>query len=459
MSTGASYPPDDSWVAAVHATEDDLAPLGTALVIDERRLLTSEHVVVSEGARREQLWVAFPKAADTSDQRRRVTSIVAPDRAPVADLSVLVLDEPVPVGVAAAPLRCPRPGDLAEKKWWAFGFRNGDPWGNSADGVIGPPLAYGWVRMDAESRYHVEPGFSGGGLWSPDYQAVVAVVGQASGARGDGRAITLYQADLCFPEEKLRLLADWTLADTSELAPEADKEASRHWRARARGVTINSERGYRFRGRSAALREITGWLDRTDADRRALVVTGSPGAGKSAVLGRVVTTADPLAAADLPGSDQGVRAAPGSVACAVHAKGKTALEVAAEIARAASAALPERVEDLAPMLRSALADRAGRRFNVIIDALDEAASPGGPRAIVKGIVLPLVETCADVGAQVVVGSRRADGDGDLLEAFGGALRILDLDDSRYFAADDLAAYAMATLQLTGDERPRQPVRR
>jgi hypothetical protein len=28
MSTGsASYPLDDSWVAAVHATEDDLAPL------------------------------------------------------------------------------------------------------------------------------------------------------------------------------------------------------------------------------------------------------------------------------------------------------------------------------------------------------------------------------------------------------------------------------------------------
>ena len=93
---------------------------------------------------------------------------------------------------------------------------------------------------------------------------------------------------------------------------------------------------------------------------------------------------------------------------------------------------------------------------MIIDALDEAASPGGPRAIVTGIVLPLVETCADVGAQVVVGSRRADGDGDLLEAFGGALRILDLDDSRYFAADDLAAYAMATLQLTGDERPGNP---
>jgi hypothetical protein len=51
-------------------------------------------------------------------------------------------------------------------------------------------------------------------------------------------------------------------------------------------------------------------------------------------------------------------------------KGKTALEVATEIARAASAVLPDEVEDFAPALRAALAERAGRRFNVIIDAPD-----------------------------------------------------------------------------------------
>jgi len=79
MSTGsASYPPDDSWVAAVHATEDDQAPLGTALVIDERRLLTSQHVV-GGGATRDPPWVAFPKAANTAYQRRQVGSIVVPD--------------------------------------------------------------------------------------------------------------------------------------------------------------------------------------------------------------------------------------------------------------------------------------------------------------------------------------------------------------------------------------------
>jgi hypothetical protein len=58
-----------------------------------------------------------------------------------------------------------------------------------------------------------------------------------------------------------------------------------------------------------------------------LVVTGAPGAGKSAVLGRIVTTADADAVKELPASDAAVRATMGSVACAVHAKGKTTLEV------------------------------------------------------------------------------------------------------------------------------------
>ena len=33
---------------------------------------------------------------------------------------------------------------------------------------------------------------------------------------------------------------------------------------------------------------------------------------------------------------------------------------------------------------------------------------------------------------------------------------IDLDDPGYFAEEDLAAYALACLQLTGDERPGNP---
>ena len=454
-----THPPADSWVAAVHASEDDAEPIGTAVVIDASRVLTCAHVVASEdGTAREPLWVSFPKTDRWP--RRRVAAVTVAYSPPVRDLAVLVLAEPVPAGVEAAPLRFPRPADLAGRAWWAFGFPGRDPVGDAADGVVGAALALGWVRLDSQSSHLARPGFSGGGLWSPDYQAVVGVVGKA---HGEGRAVTLHQADLCFPHHQLAALAGWSAEAAGEVALQQwgwtlarDPEGVRHWRPRARGVSIDSERGYRFRGRAAALHRIVAWLDRGEPDRRVLVVTGSPGVGKSAVLGRIVTTADTTIRAALPPGDQGVRAGVGSVGCAVHAKAKTALEVAEEIARAASARLPKDTGDLVPAIREVLDEHGGRRFNVIIDALDEAASPAQARAIIDQVALPLAETCSDAGAQVVVGTRRRDDGGNLPDRFGGALEAIDLDDPRYFAEEDLAAYALACLQLAGDERPGNP---
>ena len=465
MSTETpTHPPlADEWVAAVHASEDDFEPLGTAIVVAADQVLTCAHVIMQERAARDELWVAFPKAGDCP--RRRVTAVRS-SHSQVQDVAVLILDEPVPSGAAPAPLRFPRGQDLVGRDWWTFGFPGGDPIGDSADGRFGAALSYGWVRLDSGSRYPIRQGFSGGGLWSPDYQAVVGIVGQAH-ANGDGRAITLHQADLDLPEVKLAALAKWSAEAAGEVALaqwgwalDRDPEGARHWQPRARGVSIDSERGWRFRGRVAALERIISWLDRPQPDRQVLVVTGSPGVGKSAVLGRVVTTADAAIRssllAALPSGDVGVLASPGSVSCAVHAKGKTALEVAEEIARAASARLPERPEEVAPAIRDALAGRSSTQFNVIIDALDEAVSPAQARLIVNSVVLPLAETCADVGVQVIVGTRRRDDGGDLLRRFGPALALLDLDESRYFAEDDLAAYALACLQLAGDERPSNP---
>jgi WD40 repeat protein len=462
ISAEAGSPAPDTWVAAIHSSEHDFEPIGAAVVIDAHRILTCAHVVISsDGMTREPLWVAFPKADE--DRRRRVAAVTVAYSPPVRDLAVLVLEEPVPAHVEPAPLRLPKASDLVGLRWWAFGFPNHDPVGNSVSGSVGASLSYGWIRLDAESRYLLEPGFSGGGLWSPEYGAVVGLVGHAS-EQGDGRAIMLNQANLYFPEHKLAMLANWSAVSSSELALAEwgwtlarDPEGVRHWRPRARGVSIDSERGYRFRGRAAALTQIVAWLDRPEPDRRVLMVTGSPGVGKSAVLGRVVITADAAIRALLPSGDDAVRASVGSVSCAVHAKAKTALEVAEEIARAASARLPENADDLAPTVREALDGRGGR-FNVIIDALDEAASPGQARAIIDRVVLPLVETCSDAGAQVVVGSRRRDDGGDLLGRLGGALAVIDLDAPEFFAEEDLATYALACLQLEGDERPGNPYR-
>lgn len=453
-------PADDSWAAVVYDSADATGLLGTAVVIDGFRLVTCLHVVAGGGLARDRVWVTFPKA-DGLRGRRWAAAVDKADAD--LDVALLRLAEFVPPGVAPAPLRCPVPRSLVGSGWWAFGFTQSSR-GNGAHGTVGESLGDGFVRLDAEQStpYRLKSGFSGAGVWSPGFDAVVAMVVSAD-EHGNGEAVTMHELDMRFPEEGIGELARWTAGDAGNVALSAwslraDQEASRHWGPRARGVAIDSERGFRFRGRRAALRSIVGWLDRAEPVRRALIVTGSPGVGKSAVLGRIVTTADPGARAQLPADDVAVRASEGSVACAVHVKGKTALEVAAEIARAASAELPGRPEDLAPAMREILTrrDAGRRRFNVVIDALDEASTPADARSVIIHVVLALVETCADLGVQVVVGTRRRDDDGDLVRLFGPALATIDLDDLAYFEEADLESYALATLRLAGDERAGNP---
>ena len=103
-----------------------------------------------------------------------------------------------------------------------------------------------------------------------------------------------------------------------------------------------------------------------------------------------------------------------------------------------------------------LTAREREPFNVVIDALDEAAEP---RAIVTDVVLPTLEACADVGARVVVGTRRADEVGNLVHLFGPARVEIDLDAPAYFAYDDLVEFVVATLQLSGAERAGNPYAR
>jgi WD40 repeat protein len=457
--------PLDSWTAAIHRSRDDRQPIGAGVVIDEKRVLTCAHVVRYEQQWRDEVWVAFPKAPVPGRERRQVARYATHYDTDRVDLVVLELAEPVPAQVTPARIRCLPPATLGGLDWWAFGFPGRQEAGDEARGTVGPPLAYGLVRLDTNSQRQLEPGFSGSGVWLPQYEAVVGlVVAAAAGPphHGNGHALTIHQADRELPELSLSTLSEWSAEAADEPALAAwgwalrtDPEAGRHWLPRGRGVAVTDEGGYRFRGRTEALTEVVQWLDRATPDRRVLVVTGSPGVGKSAVLGRVVTTADPELRGQLPTEDQAVRASEGSVACAVHAKGKTALDVAREIARAASVALPEVAEDLVPALQRRLAERP-RRFNLVVDALDEAASPEEARQLVRTVLLPLAASAPNLAVQVVVGTRRTDDEGDLLGAFSGRTSVIDLDDPDYFAEPDLVAYVTATLQLLDAERNGNP---
>ncbi|WP_326795764.1 trypsin-like peptidase domain-containing protein [Streptomyces sp. NBC_01808] len=442
----------------MHATDRDRTPLGSGFLVDAGRVLTCAHVVLD----RDELWVALPKADRPGRHRIRVRRVAMPPReeVDVFDVALLVLEHEVP-DVPSARLRQPPLEGLVGSPWWSFGFPDG-MMGNPVFGAIGAELGYGWVRLDVESPYPVASGYSGAAVWSSTYDAVIGMVVQAQRSTGNARALTIREINSCLPGEGLDALTGWTVEASGETALAAwgwslstDPEATRHWQPRGRGVSTASEQGFRFRGRTTALNRVISWMTATPAPREVLVVTGSPGVGKSAVLGRIVTTASP-AAAELPAEDRAPRAPRGSVSCAVHVKGKTALDVAREIARAASAPVPDQAEDLTAHLRTTLEDRAPDSFVVVIDALDEATTPEEARLLVTGVILPLAENCADLNVRVVVGSRRQDDLGHLLRLFEDGAHVVDLDDEEFFVQEDLVAYALASLQLRGAERPDNP---
>jgi WD40 repeat protein len=460
--------PTDRWTVAIYRDEAEPTPIGAGVVVERRRVLTCAHLLQGERGWREQVWVTFPKAGIGSAERRRVTRVEIANGYPHGiDLAVLELDAPVPAAVTPAPLRCVPPSATSTLDWWAFGFPGGEPAGDVATGQIGPELANGLVKLDTTSQTRLEHGFSGSAVWSPSYEAVVGLVVKAFAGtphHGNGHALTLHAVDQAMPELRLGVLARWG-PDAAALAAwgwtlREDPEGGRHWQPHRQAVRHGSEAGHRFHGRTAALTEIVGWLVRPVPDGRILVLTGSPGVGKSAVLGRIVTAADPELRRELPPDDGGVLASVDAVSCAVHLKGKTAREAAIEIARGASVRLPDAPEDLVPALRERLEARrqAGvdGRFNLVVDALDEAVSPAEARRLVTAVLLPLAATGAELDCQVLVGTRTRDAGGDLLAGFEKRAQVIDLDHPHYFSEPDLIAYTETALRLAAAGRPGSP---
>ncbi|GAA1874107.1 AAA family ATPase [Myceligenerans crystallogenes] len=214
---------------------------------------------------------------------------------------------------------------------------------------------------------------------------------------------------------------------------------------RSRGRMNAAQSGHWFQGRRVALKEINGWLTSGDASRL-LVVTGDPGSGKSAILGRVITTSHPAWRRKLPRSDRGVRAPLHSIASEVHAKGATADDVAAEIGaelgepgRTTAAQLPE-------ILNQRLSGKR-RRFVVVVDALDEADDP---REVIRQVLRPMLDADPQLGIKLIVGTRRKDDRGSLPAALSSRRTEIDLDLDRYFDRRDVTANAIACLQVRED---------
>jgi len=431
------------WLARIRNSRGGTA--GTGVAVDGEHVITCAHLAESRpngGATLllepgREVTVEFPFLGCTA-----IAKVVDDGWFPelpdgTGDFAVLRLLDP-PIGLTGAPLRrIPGPrGTEVEMR----GFPDDQAVARTAKGRLSNPPRREWVQIDPEGDgWAIEKGFSGGPVWDVDQKAVVGLT-VAKDAHRVGHMLSMaYLCELWPP-----------LNDRLSAVPPAREEDLSHWWPRARGLSGAHEQGWLFRGREKALTEIVEWL-REGRRHSVLVVTGTPGVGKSATLGRIVTTSHRPWAAMLPEEDTAVRAELGSVDCAVHAKGKTALEVANEILTRRATGPIERLEDFAGVIDAVFGDDG--QFNVVLDALDEAADASEARLIAARVLRPISSLPM---TKVVVGSRRVDGAGDLLTHFGDGLHKLDLDSPEYFEFQDLSGYAQASLQLASSEQRLDP---
>lgn len=246
----------------------------------------------------------------------------------------------------------------------------------------------------------------------------------------------------------------------SAIVPDEDVETKRLRRLRsadvdqhlvlsARGIEVG-ETGWYFCGREQLLRRVIAYLE--DAERGLFAITGSPGTGKSALLGRIATLSVPAlrAAAEEEGvlHDTPTSALPplGSVDLALSCRNKTLDDCLRAVADALD--LPGHGNGwLSAVHVVRQVGELGRRVTVVLDGLDEA-KPAEAVPIAADLLRPLADL---PGVRVLVGTRpyRAGGKavtagaGPLLQALAPDETVV-LDDEPETRAD-LAAYARRRL--------------
>ncbi|MEU8186114.1 hypothetical protein, partial [Micromonospora carbonacea] len=216
----------------------------------------------------------------------------------------------------------------------------------------------------------------------------------------------------------------------------AGPEARGHFTRRGNGQRSGGQGGDLFHGRIAARSKVQEWLRDEMCPGQPLVVTGQPGAGKSAVVARAVL--------DLDSAGYG----PG---LAMHARDATHADVLAAVAKLTGH--PENIDRFE--LVEALAHADERRvWPIVIDALDEAHSQRDRGNIVQTIV----ELAGLACVRVVVATRPlAAGDRytqgallpDLQVTGPDSPNLVDLDDRAYFDRDGLVAFVAALLAQDG----------
>ncbi|MFC4071853.1 caspase family protein [Actinoplanes subglobosus] len=210
-------------------------------------------------------------------------------------------------------------------------------------------------------------------------------------------------------------------------------------RAAGHGVLTGDELSGCFSGRRRELRLLSPWLNLQD--RVGLrIVTGSPGVGKSSLIGVLVCAAHPLLRDSTRAVWEAVEQAPypNHTMAAVHARARTLAQIVASVARQLGL-LTDVPEPTAGELIEALTTLPNPPV-IILDALDEAV---GAAQIMQELLLPLTRVARADGEPIrmLVGVRPwdefeplravAERDGSVLDLDKVEERVLNRDISAY----------------------------
>ena len=232
-----------------------------------------------------------------------------------------------------------------------------------------------------------------------------------------------------------------------------------HWSPRARGVALDSESGWLFTGRTQAARRLVSWLGSATGGA-GMIVTGPPGSGKSALLARMVTLADP-SLRELAQRAGALDAVPqeelpplGSLRETVYARSKTVGDIALELAVALDADLQSGETDPEVLARAAaVARRTPAMF--LVDAMDEAQNPEQVATFLRSILRSISDRTRQV--RILVGIRGEESTPNrLIERLGKGFAILDLGTAEYLDKEDIRRYVERCLLASPSSPYRKP---
>ncbi|SDO22644.1 AAA ATPase domain-containing protein, partial [Streptomyces sp. cf386] len=248
--------------------------------------------------------------------------------------------------------------------------------------------------------------------------------------------------ELSHTDMALQRAAEWDEQDKRR-----DVEFRTRLLRRAMGHRDEDRVGWWFSGRHRALRDITAWLGELPDDRPALVVTGDPGSGKTAVLGLLAAVSDPEYRRTVPLWSLGLSAEllppAQAIRTAVYAQNLTDQQVVRALAAALRLPPVETVADLLNHLNTGA--EPDRPRVILIDGLDEAVTPS---ALCGQVLRPLMEL-AGGRLRLLLGTRP-----HLLAPLGLERDDhVDLDSPRYADPQAVLAYAVRNLIDAHPESP------